>query len=429
MISVPSNPGFHSYLKSTLACAVLVAAALLCAGLAGYRLPGVLGPVVTALCALAALCAAVLTCAGVLVMARHRRGARGVRDLFLELNRSREPAAIRDGAASGAAPARRWLAWRLLGHDFVVGDLVEVKSWKEIRATLDEHGCLEQMPFMPEMLAMCGRRAHVFRCMHRLFDYRKTRRMRHMDGAVLLVGAVCDGSNHGGCEAACHTVWKTAWLRRVEPGDRAGRATASATGPDPLRGVAVLQHGVQPPRYVCQLTELNAASRPVRKPGLANFLLPVVSGNVTLSAFAVGWLTYLFNDLQHYRGGVTYPAFDPPPRVSALVDETPLKAGDQVLVRSSAAIRATLNDRLIHRGLGFEPDMLKHCGHRYAVEAEVRKLVDVVTGEMRTMKTQAYMLRDVHFSGERQLFNAQYEPLFWRGVWLQRIETEGDARG
>jgi hypothetical protein len=75
----------------------------------------------------------------------------------------------------------------------------------------------------------------------------------------------------------------------------------------------------------------------------------------------------------------------------------------------------------MHRGLWFEPDMLKHCGRRYCVQAEVTKLIDIVTGEMQTMKTPAYILRDVHFSGERQLFNAQYESLFWRGAWLQRV--------
>jgi hypothetical protein len=43
---------------------------------------------------------------------------------------------------------------------------------------------------------------------------------------------------------------------------------------------------------------------------------------------------------------------------------------------------------------------------------------------MRTMKTPAYLLREVHFSGERQLFNAQHEPLFWRAAWLQRTRPD-----
>ena len=41
------------------------------------------------------------------------------------------------------------------------GDLVEVRSAAEILATLDEHGALDAMPFMPEMVASCGRRFTV----------------------------------------------------------------------------------------------------------------------------------------------------------------------------------------------------------------------------------------------------------------------------
>ena len=42
-----------------------------------------------------------------------------------------------------------------------VGDIVEVRSEAEILATLDENGRLESLPFMPEMLALCGRRFRV----------------------------------------------------------------------------------------------------------------------------------------------------------------------------------------------------------------------------------------------------------------------------
>jgi hypothetical protein len=307
----------------------------------------------------------------------------------------------------------------LLGHDFVAGDPVEVRSWAEIAATLDDRGCLEQLPFMPEMLAMCGKRARVFRCVHRLFDYRKTRRMRHMDGAVLLVGAVCDGSHHGGCEAACHTIWKAAWLRRVE-GSTGGAPPASSSLAATADPTKVLQFGTQGPRYICQLTQLNSASQPLGRSGTANFLRPLVAGNVTPVAFAVAVLTYLFNELQRLRGGYSFPEFEPPTREGTRREEPLLQAGDRVLVRSSAEIRVTLNEKLEHRGMGFEPDMLKHCGHRHCVEAQVRKLIDIVSGEMRTLQTPAYMLRHVHFSGERQFFNAQYEPLFWRSAWLQR---------
>jgi len=182
----------------------------------------------------------------------------------------------------------------------------------------------------------------------------------------------------------------------------------------------VLQFGTRAPRYACQLTHLHAASQPIGVWSAVNFLRPLIAGNVMPGAFVVGWLTHIFNKIQHRRGGIAFPAFEAAVSGSEGPREPRLEAGDQVIVRSSGEIRATLNDRSLHRGLYFEPDMLKHCGHRFCVQTEVSKLIDIVTGKMRTMKTPAYILRGVHFSGERQQFNAQYEPLFWRSVWLRR---------
>ena len=416
-MSQRSNVIFRSYAKTTAACFTLVAVSVLFAVLAAHWLPSVLSAVVAVASGLVALGSAFPAIAGVVVLVRHRRGALRERDLFLELNRSREPSAIEAAAPARISLVRRWLARRVLGHGLVVGDLVEVKTWAEIRSTLDESGRLRQLPFMPEMLAMCGRRARVFRCVHRLFDYRKTRRMRHMGGTVLLVGTVCDGSSHGGCEAACHTLWNAAWLRRVEARDDAVRPPPPS---DLLKDTAVVHFGTHAPHYSCQLTQLNAASRPIGDWSAINFLRPVIAGNVAPMAFVVGWLTHLFNELQHLRQGVGFPAFDVTVLGGEGQEDPRLQAGDEVVVRSSAEIRATLNDQSLHKGLYFEPDMLKHCGRRYRVQAEVKKIIDIVTGEMRTMKTPAYTLGDVHFSGERQLFNAQHEPLFWRSAWLKR---------
>jgi hypothetical protein len=43
------------------------------------------------------------------------------------------------------------------------GEEVDVRSLAEIRATLDERGTLDGMPFMPEMARFAGRRARVWR--------------------------------------------------------------------------------------------------------------------------------------------------------------------------------------------------------------------------------------------------------------------------
>src|SRR5215210_7288694 len=96
-----------------------------------------------------------------------------------------------------------------------VGDLVEVRSAEEILATLDERGELENLPFMPEMLAFCGRQLSVHKVAHKLCDTISGSGMRRMTNAVHLTDSRCDGSAHGGCQTACSIYWKEQWLRRV----------------------------------------------------------------------------------------------------------------------------------------------------------------------------------------------------------------------
>ena len=62
-----------------------------------------------------------------------------------------------------------------------VGDLVEVRSAEEIRATLDENGELDELPFMPEMLAFCGRRLTVHKVAHKSCDNISQTGMRRHD--------------------------------------------------------------------------------------------------------------------------------------------------------------------------------------------------------------------------------------------------------
>ena len=51
------------------------------------------------------------------------------------------------------------------------GEMVEVRSLPEILATLDERGCLEGMPFMPEMAMYCGHRFPVHRRVDKVWEY------------------------------------------------------------------------------------------------------------------------------------------------------------------------------------------------------------------------------------------------------------------
>ena len=57
------------------------------------------------------------------------------------------------------------MAWIL--SRFRTGNLVEVRSKEEILATLDQHGCVDGILFMPEMLQFCGQRLRVGAVAHK----------------------------------------------------------------------------------------------------------------------------------------------------------------------------------------------------------------------------------------------------------------------
>src|SRR4051812_45932616 len=167
-----------------------------------------------------------------------------------------------------------------------VGELVEVRSADEIRATLDEDGELGGLPFMPEMLAYCGRRMTVHKVAHKSCDNISRTGLRRMSDAVHLSASRCDGSAHGGCENACSLYWKEQWLRRVHPDDPV--APTSDAGRRRLLPLLVLNAQRAPfedgaPRYSCQATEmLRAAPERLLLKDLDQYRDDIRSGNVGL---------------------------------------------------------------------------------------------------------------------------------------------------
>ena len=110
------------------------------------------------------------------------------------------------------------------------GDVVEVRPAAEILATLDADGAIDNMPFMPEMARLAGRRFTVSRRVDKICDTIAATGSRRMTDTVYLEDLRCDGSGHGGCQAGCRIYWKEAWLRRVDE-DESGGAQESAREP------------------------------------------------------------------------------------------------------------------------------------------------------------------------------------------------------
>jgi hypothetical protein len=317
-----------------------------------------------------------------------------------------------------------------------VGDLVEVRSAEEILATLDEHGELENLPFMPEMLAFCGQRLTVHKVAHKVCDTISRSGMRRMTNAVHLTGSRCDGSGHGACQTACSLYWKEQWLRRVDPKSE----PAPSSLPQGRHTLPILEiNSRREPgpngevRYSCQATELLRAT-PICLPlrDLSQYVQDISSGNANvpsvLRAFGVG----LFNRLQNaskkvlprrlwFREGMRWRFLK-----GGVVGRTPtgtldLQPGELVRIKSRNEILATLDENLLNRGMGFDEEMSRFCGQTATVQARVTRCIDEKTGRMLTMKSPCIILEGIFCAGAYSA-NCPREFLpFWREIWLERV--------
>jgi hypothetical protein len=97
------------------------------------------------------------------------------------------------------------------------GDWVEVRSAKEIFATLDPQGKSRRLRFTPEMLKFCGKRFRVYKTLNKILLEATGELRKIKTPTVLLEGVICDGKAHGGCDRSCFCFWREAWLKRVFP--------------------------------------------------------------------------------------------------------------------------------------------------------------------------------------------------------------------
>jgi hypothetical protein len=100
--------------------------------------------------------------------------------------------------------------------DLQVGELVEVKSLKEIKQTLDRRGWNRGLHFAPEMIPYCGRRLRVAARADSMIR-EGTGEMRSMKNTVILENCTCDSATwaFGGCPREDYIYWREIWLRRV----------------------------------------------------------------------------------------------------------------------------------------------------------------------------------------------------------------------
>jgi len=98
------------------------------------------------------------------------------------------------------------------------GELVEVKSVKDIIDTLDDKACHRGLLFMRGMRGFCGRQYRVKDRIDRII-VDGTGQMRQLRNTVQLEGSLCGCAYQGvgGCSRREINYWREIWLRRSQP--------------------------------------------------------------------------------------------------------------------------------------------------------------------------------------------------------------------
>jgi hypothetical protein len=322
---------------------------------------------------------------------------------------------------------------------------VRVRPLHEILDTLDQDGCLDGLPFMPEMANRCGHDFAVLKRMDRVKDLVERTGLRRMMNAVILDGDRCDGSHHGGCQALCQSIWKEAWLTKSDSRSRRSRsrladaptpqaATLRCTEADLRRFCQVRCDGSEE-RFRCQQTEMKKASSYMTWWDPRQYWRDWWSGTMTTRVMlgaALLWcfrkflrhvgggriLVPAYNRLQQLRGGEVYPYGGGVLRKTP-VEKLDLRPGEWVQVKSFDEIRATLSANNRNRGLWFDAEMVKYCNGVYRVLCRVERIIEPKTGRMVNFTNDCIILDGVTTRGEHH-GNCHNEYQFWREIWLRR---------
>ena len=342
------------------------------------------------------------------------------------------------------------------------GEPVEVRSREEILSTLDQNGCLDNLPFMPEMFAFCGQQLRVYKRAHKTCDTITYSGSQRIANAVHLEGIRCNGQAHGGCQAECLIFWKEAWMKRTGGVPVAGRSASPGHGavvsvpnsPGCTEADVVAKackidgNSTSDPVYSCQATQMLHAGPPLAWWDLRQYWEDYMSGNFKLK-WMLGVMCYAtFNVLMNLRRGriqsVLNQLYDAVqkargrpchPRAGGRVPDgtrTPvaklnLQPGEMVRVKSFEAVRDTMNSKCRNRGLSWDAELVPYCGGEFRVHARVKRLIDERTGKMLSLKSEPLILEGVFCQArysEHRYFCPRSTYTFWSETWLERIGQE-----
>lgn len=302
----------------------------------------------------------------------------------------------------------------------IPGAWVEVLSAGEILATLEADQSLEGLPFMPEMLAFCGRtfqvQIHADRTCVRALPPGEHEPIRGLRDCVVLVGLRCGGGFHGGCQLGCMLFWKEAWLKQVT-GPRPGPEIPA--GP-PADGLPV-NRGQDPSVFFCQGTELGRATTR----GQSKWDPREYIGMLRAGTFTVPELVRMLHVAGSRKVELAIRSrlqSHAPPAQEEAGEVLGLQPGEWVEVKGMPEILRTLDARHCRKGLAFSNDMFGFCGRRFQVQHRIDTLLDEKTGKLRQVQHTVTL---VGTDCQKYMGCARQMPLLWRELWLRRVDSPG----
>ena len=298
------------------------------------------------------------------------------------------------------------------------GDIVEVRPWSEIEASLDKNGMLESLPFMPEMMKFCGRTFRVSKRLERTCEETHGQ-MRRIRDTVFLDDLRCDGAAHDHCQKGCAFFWKEAWLKPAGESLRELRDEPDRDFPYPVKA--------EGGEYVCQSTELIRATSPLRAHNPSYLVRDLRARTYTFSQLLRALLYAAFLRFRRLATGRSYRF------LTGTIRKTPseslnLQPGELVRVKSPSEIARTVDQDGKNRGLAFTVEMLPFCGRTFRV---LRRLDRMILDPSRTMLElrNTVILENVVCDGCHILRGGCPRENFhyWREIWLIRVQPEGES--
>lgn len=310
-------------------------------------------------------------------------------------------------------------------HHFKSGDVVEILSLAEIEATLDEHGCYENLPFTAEMRQFCGRRFRVFKRADKIcIETPYSLDLRRLRDAVTLEEVRCDGSDHDGCRRMCMLFWKERWLK-----------PAPAATPEPpidwtpilARTDATARPAVDPATvYACQATALPAATTPLRIWDARHYLRDFRSRALRPYHLPKVLFMAVYNKVARRLGradfGMLIGTQTKTPAISL-----GLAPGERVRIKDKANVCETLDTVGKNRGLYFgNEEASRHCGKTYSVLTRIDRMILEDSGKMRGINNTV-LLRGTSCSGLCFGGCARGGFPMWREAWLERVDDRASS--